>query len=186
MKKNFVAVLGLIAPIFGFCCVFLSISSFPWFNWSKNAISDLGHSTMSGVSPLLNLGFLLTGVLLEIYAVSILMIHKKWSGYFLILTSVGLQLVAVFDEIYGVLHLIVSVFFFVALTIATAIYALERRSNLAVVAFIVIVSSWLFYWGRLYQTGIAVPEMISSSAASLWIMESAFTILRTPLSSEPS
>lgn len=150
----------------------------PWFSWGKNAISDLGHSLRSEASPILNFGLLVTGLMLMFYAISVLRKEAKWSGYFLMLSGFGLQLVATFDEVYVSIHLAVSVYFFVTLATATLLYVFERLSSLAATAFIVILTSWLLYWGRVYNTGIAVPEIISSVAASSWIMNSAFNSLR--------
>lgn len=184
MKKDLMAILGLISPIFGFICVLISVMASPWFSWSTNAISDLGHSLRSEVSPILNFGLLVTGLMLMLYALLILKKEAKWSSCFLILACFGLQLVATFDEVYESIHIVVSIYFFVTLTIATAMYAFERRSGLAATAFIVTLASWLLYWGRVYNTGIAVPEMISLVAASSWIMNSALNFLRDIPSNE--
>jgi hypothetical membrane protein len=184
MKRDLMAILGVISPVFGFICVLISVAASPWFSWNTNAISDLGHSLKSEVSPILNSGLLITGLMLLLYAFSILKREAKWSSCFLMLAGFGLQLVATFNEVYETIHLVVSIYFFVTLTIATVLYAFERRSGLAMTAFTVILASWLLYWGRVFNTGIAVPEIISSAAASSWIVNSALNFLRADYSNE--
>jgi hypothetical membrane protein len=84
-----------------------------------------------------------------------------------------LELVAVFDEVYGFLHFVVSILFFVSVGFATLVYAVERKSRLAAVGFMIGLFAWVFYWAEIYRAGVAVPETISSVAVMPWIISSA-------------
>lgn len=178
LNERFCALLGLVAPIFGHICVIISIVLSPWFGWEKNAISDLGHATGSEVAPILNFGLLFTGILLIIYALTTLRKYAKWTSYCLAVSGFLLQLVAMFDEVYVSLHLTVSILFFISLALMSILYALEGKSYAAATAFMVIFISWALFLMRIYASGLAVPEIISSIAVSSWIIHSALKILR--------
>jgi len=146
--------------------------SAPWFSWSKNALSDLGYA-LRETAVTFNFGLAISGLTVAIYSITSLIDRARFSAILLTTTSFTLQLIAVFDEIYGQIHTAVSTVFFTLLLISTLIYAIEKRSRLAGASFIIGLSAWLLYWMEAYKTGVAVPEMISSSAAALWIIKSA-------------
>jgi hypothetical membrane protein len=92
------------------------------------------------------------------------------------MTAFALQLVSVFDEVYGQLHGTVSVIFFVFLILSCLVYAAEKRSILGALSFMIGLSVWILYGGRILQAGIAVPEIISVVAATSWVIISALKI----------
>lgn len=95
-----------------------------------------------------------------------------------------LQLVATFDEIYGYLHFLVSILFFLSLGVSSILYVVEKRSIIAAIAFIVGFLSWTLYWTGILNTGIAVPEALSFIAVASWIIQSALeNALEKPLTS---
>jgi len=94
----------------------------------------------------------------------------------LVISAFAFQLIAVFDEVYGPLHLVVSILFFVSLSFTSLLYAVERKSRSAGAAFTIGLVSWIFYWAKIYSVGIAVPEIISSAAVLFWIIPSALRI----------
>ena len=151
--------------------------SAPWFNWSKNALSDLGYALKRETAVTFNFGLAISGLAVAIYSATSLMDRARYSAILLTVTSFTLQLIAVFDEIYGQIHTAVSTVFFTLLLISTLIYAIEKKSRLAGASFTIGLSAWLLYWMKAYRAGVAVPEMISSSAAALWIIKSAIEIL---------
>jgi len=107
------------------------------------------------------------------------MSRAKYAGLCLAASAFSLQLVAVFDEVYGRPHTLVSVAFFVLLLLSSLVYAAEERSMLAGASFLIGLSAWMFYWMGLYGGGIAIPEMISATAATSWVILSALeTLLR--------
>jgi len=161
MNQKAYAQLGVLAPLIGYACVVISILLSPWFRWETNALSDLGHSVNSGVAPIYNGGLLLTGNLLVLYSVGALSRHAKRTSYFLTISAFALQLLATFDEVYGLPHLLASVFFFVSLIPAQLSYALEKRSLLAALGLAVGSVSWAFFLARTFSVGLAVPETVS-------------------------
>ena len=165
---------GILGLLVLYVCIFTSIALSPWFSWSKNALSDLGHSVKSIVAPIFNLGLVIGGFLIYQYSISILKHSKMITYYFLALSAFLLILIGVFDEVYGVLHFIVSVAFFVTALSATLIYAYERKSEVAVVAFIIGVCSWAIYGLKFFEIGISVPEILSVFAVTSWIVEDMY------------
>lgn len=115
MNERICVLFGVIGPLLAFVSIGVSIALSPWFSWERDALSDLGHAVESGVAPIFNFGLLLAGFFLTIYAVKVLKVHARWTGYSLLISAFALQLVAVFDEVYGLLHLVVSILFFVSL-----------------------------------------------------------------------
>lgn len=178
MNERVYALFGVIGPLLAYVSIGISIALSPWFSWERSALSDLGHAVNSGIAPIFNFGLLLTGFFLTIYAVKVQKRYARWTGYSLVISAFTLQLIAVFDEVYGFLHLVVSILFFVSLGITSLLYAVERKSYSATAAFTVGLISWVFYWTEIYSTGIAVPETISSAAVLLWIIPSALKIYR--------
>ncbi|RLI10967.1 hypothetical protein DRO35_05795 [Candidatus Bathyarchaeota archaeon] len=150
-----------------------SMLSAPWFSWSRSALSNLGYALKRETAVTFNFGLAISGLTVAIYSVTSLMDRARFSAIFLSATSFTLQLIAVFDEIYGQIHMAVSTVFFTPLLISTLIYAIEKRSRLAGASFMIGLSAWRLYWTEAYKAGVAAPEMISSSAAALWIIKSA-------------
>ena len=175
-EKGF-ALFGVVGPLVAYVFIGLSIMLSPWFDWRSNALSDLGHSVKSGVAPIFNFGLLLAGFLVTVYSINTLRNYVKYTSYCLLISAFTLLLIAVFDEVYGLLHLIVSVLFFIWLGLASIAYAVERKSILASVAFIIGLGSWMLFWAGIYGGGIAIPETISSVVVTIWVMSSAFKIL---------
>ena len=176
MNKEICALLGAVGPLIAYVSIGVSIALSPWFSWERNALSDLGHAVTSQVAPIFNFGLLLTGFIIMIYAVSVLRRYARWTSYSMVISAFMLQLVAVFDEVYGLLHFVVSVLFFVSLGSTTIMYAVERRSSLAVTGFIIGLLTWVFYWAKIYSGGIAVPETISTVAVIPWVVSSALKV----------
>jgi hypothetical membrane protein len=173
-KKS--ALMGVIAPLVGYVFIAVTIANAPWFSWQNNALSDLGHARNSAVAPLFNLGLFLTGSLLLIYAVTVFHKYAAVTSWFLSFTSISLQLVSTFDEVYKSLHYVVSVLFFVLLGCTSIVYVLEKKSSLAAIGFVIGLASWVLYGTETYTAGISVPETISSLAVIPWIMHSAFKL----------
>lgn len=128
------------------------------------------------MAPLYNFGLLMAGFFTGIYAVAGLRGYAKLTSYALLISSFTLQLVATFDEVHG--FLIPLYLFFVSLGVASILYAVEKRSLLAAVAFIVGLLSWVFPWMEIYVAGVAVPETISSLVTVLWVISSAVKVYR--------
>ncbi len=179
MNNRKYALFGVFGPLTAYASIATSIILSPWFSWWRNALSDLGHA-QSSTAPLYNFGLMLAGFFIIVYSLTAFANHAKNTSYFLLLSALILQLVATFDEVYGLLHFLVSVLLFVSFGLASIVYVVERKSVLALGAFVVGVASWVLYWAGVYSAGIAVPETISSVATSAWVMLSAVRALQSP------
>lgn len=176
MNERNYALFGLLGPSTAILFILIAIFFSPWFSWWNNALSDLGHSVQSVVAAWFNFGLLLSGFFMILYPIMIFRRQAKYTSYFLVVAGVSLQLIATFDEVYGSLHFLVSVLFFAALGFASTSYAVEKKSVLALVALVIGSASWILYGTEIIDTGIAVPEAISSVATFMWIMLSALEI----------
>jgi len=91
------------------------------------------------------------------------------SGYFLIL-------IAVFDEVYGWIHYLVSIAFFLSLALGALFYMYTYRSLKAVLALIVGVLVWILYFMGMIKCGVAVPEKVSILVTLIWYVELLFKV----------
>jgi hypothetical membrane protein len=180
MNERFWALFGLVGPLVAYVFIGVSIASTPWFSWWNNALSDLGHTLRGESAVYFNFGLLLTGLLTMIYTMMVFWKYAKYTSLFLFATAFALQLVAVFTEVYGQLHLTVSIVFFVFLILSSLVFAVEKKSVLGALSFVFGLSTWILFWGKIYQAGVAVPEIISATAAMSWIILSAVKILLKP------
>jgi hypothetical membrane protein len=179
MNNKYWALFGVAGPLVAYTFIAISIASVPWFSWSHNALSDLGHAVHSGSAPYFNFGLLLAGSLITVFTATVFRKHAKYTSPFLMMTAFALQLVAVFDEVYGQLHGTVSVIFFVFLILSCLVYAIEKRSIFGALSFVIGLGAWILFGGRIIQAGIAVPEIISVVAATSWVILSALKIYFT-------
>ncbi len=173
MDEKYWALFGLVGPLMAYVFIGVSIALSPWFSWWSNALSDLGHAVRSESAAYYNFGLLLTGLFITVYVVTAFWKYAKYTSLFLLTTAFSLQLVAVFDEVYGRLHWIVSVIFFVFMILSCLAYAVEKKSTLGILSFTIGLSSWVLFWADIYKAGVAVPEMISATAAMSWVVLSA-------------
>jgi len=87
---------------------------------------------------------------------------NKVMSVLLIFTGVSLNLVAVFDEVYGIIHFIVSALFFISLLILLSTYAyVFKEYVLPISAIVVGVISWALHFIYRIPKGAAIPELIS-------------------------
>lgn len=179
MNDKYWALFGVAGPLVAYVFIGISIALVPWFSWWNNALSDLGHAVHSGSAPYFNFGLLLAGSLIAVFTVTVFWKHAKYTSPFLLMTAFALQLVAAFDEVYGQLHGTVSVIFFVFLILSCLVYAIEKRSILGALSFVIGLGAWILFGGRIIQAGIAVPEIISVVAATSWVILSALKIYFT-------
>jgi len=176
MSERTYALFGVVGPLVAYFFIGLSIILSPWFSWSTDALSDLGHSVKSDAASLYNFGLLLAGFLLVIYSMTAFREHAKYTSRCLLVSALMLESVATFDEAYGSLHVVVSTLFFVSLGFSSMIYAVERKSVLVFLAFLIGLGSWILWWAGIYSAGVAVPETISSVVTVLWVVSSAIKI----------
>ena len=176
MKAKIYTLFGIIGPLLAYLSIGVSISGSPWFSWYKNALSDLGHSVKSEVAPIFNGGLMIAGFMIVIYAITTFRIYAKYSSYFMVSSAFFLQLVATFDEVYGPLHTLISILFFISIGMVSISYAIEKKSVFSVIIFILSLFSWLLYGVQKNVVGIALPEIIASLAVTLLLFTSAIRL----------
>jgi hypothetical membrane protein len=175
LEKRVYALFGVVGPMMVYLSIIASIILSPWFNWENNALSDLGHSINSNVAPIFNLGLLLAGFFLLIYATTVFREHARYSSVCLLISTFLVQLLATFNEVYGSLHYVVAVPHFVMLSLTSVVYTIEKRSMIALTTFLVVLAAWTLYTLKIFNISIAVPETISKIVVA-WIMVSAVKI----------
>ena len=175
MEERVYALFGVFGPLLVYVSILLSLVLSPWFSWESNALSDLGHAVTRDAAPIFNLGLLLAGFLMMIYALTVFQKHAKYSSFCLLVSTFLVQLLAAFNEAYGSLHYALAVPHFVMLSLTSIGYTVEKRSAVALTTFIIVMFSWLVYGLDIFNIGIAVPETVSKLVLA-WIMYSAIKI----------
>ncbi len=188
-KQTIGAVSGIVAPIITFSFILIAIQTSPQFNWTNNALSDLGV-TPGLTAPLFNFGLAAGGLLGFLFATFGLSnyLGKHWVGKIGVavfaVATFDLILIGVFNESFSPTHFLVSVTFFVtvpiALFIITGTFALRHQAKMALFTFLIAFSAaspWILYFTINYVLGKAIPEIISGLAGALWIIVLATKIL---------
>ncbi|MEM1514606.1 MAG: DUF998 domain-containing protein [Candidatus Bathyarchaeia archaeon] len=129
-----------------YICIVLSINLLQSFSWYTSALSDLGHAQNSNVAPIFNLGLLVSGFLVALYSAKSLINYAKYISISLLFSALMLQAVTTFNEIYGRIHLIVSILFFISAGATCIIYSVERRFILAALSFLAGLLAWMLWW----------------------------------------
>ena len=185
------AAAGIAAPIVGFTCILVAIASYPAFNWTGNALSDLG--IISGVTgPLFNFGLLATGLLTFTFAALGLFSYLKasWAGKigsaFFAATAIALMAIGVFNESFSPTHYAVSVAFFalapISLFIITAALWLAHKKGAAVFTVLTGVAAalpWLLLFAFNYVPNVAIPEFATGLAVSAWTIVLSVKMLKS-------
>jgi hypothetical membrane protein len=169
---------GILSPIIALTCILLSISSYPGFSWTDNALSDLG--VQGGVTaPLFNYGLIISGVLALIFATGLFKFFTsvgagRMSALILTAATAALVSIGIFTENAGPVHYYVSVGFFMLFSLSafTLAVALIRTRMMKLGLFTLIVAliasvPWVLQFFSPYVPNVAIPEAISATAASL-------------------
>ena len=198
MKANgairFAGLIGIVASLFGLCSVlaatFLAGST---FSWNRNALSDIGVSTVSVAANVFNISLTLTGVLNFVFALGFTKAKAKnalfyLGGILLMLGGISLSLVGVFTEAYGRLHFYVSASYFSLFSLAIMLNGFAFRKagratmgNISIlaglIAAFVILSGAAAEWHIWLGLGFAVPEIISSIMFAAWTIWTSLDLL---------
>jgi len=152
----------------------LSIALSPWFNVFNNALSDLGHVRRGIVAIIFNSGLHITGLLLIIHGLVYLRRVFPYTGPALCVNGYFMQLVALLNEVYGGVHYLISIAFFVSVAVTMSIYIAERRSLTTLTVLIIGVLSWVIHF-LIDSSGTAIPELVSVAAMIVWYIELNYT-----------
>lgn len=148
-----------------FLAIAVAALMYPGYSLYYNALSDLGHATRSPSAPIFNLGLTVASFLLVIQSIAFLWEKDRVLSGALISTAFFLQLVAVYDEVYGVrfghLHFIVSALFFLAMITFLFLYSVRRRKAWAAIAAVAAIAVWVIHFVAGVPPGAAIPELVS-------------------------
>jgi len=195
---RFAGLVGIVASLFGLCSVlaatFLAGNT---FSWNKNALSDIGVSTVSLAAGVFNVSLIITGILNFVFALGFTKADAKNSlfylgGLLLILGGISLSLVGVFTEAYGSRHFYVSAGYFGLFSLAIIMngFAFRRagramRGNISIltglIAALVMLSGTIAEWHTWFSLGFAVPEFVASLIFSAWTIWMGIDMLQVHL-----
>jgi hypothetical membrane protein len=164
---------GIIAPLFGFMIIAMSIWLSPWFSWTGNALSDLGAEGFESI--VFNSGLAMTAALLMMFSAGLLEMTKgditgQIGGAIHFLSTLLLVGIGVLNITIEPWHYYVSIGFFAAMPLSVFFigwfcYRKKMRfytliawgsATLAIVI-------WLLPW-----TAVAIPEALSVAYISIW------------------
>ncbi len=161
LRPNIFIALGVVGLILPLLFIGVAIAYSPWFNIANNALSDLGHAVRSNIASIFNFGLCLGGFIVGAHAVYYILPTDRLFGSLLTLSGFNLVLIAVFDEVYGMLHFIVSVTFFIMLAAFLIVYSIRFKSIAAMVAVVASLVMWVLHFSYSIPKGAAIPELIS-------------------------
>jgi hypothetical membrane protein len=189
--QKFGAACGLAAPILAFSCISIAIASYSAFNWTNNALSDLGVQ-MGITGPVFNFGLIGAGVLGFLFATLGLFnffrdsLVGKAGALAFAAATVALIAIGIFNEHFRPTHYIVSVAFFailpLGLWVITAALYLRHQTKLAsftLLSSFVAAAPWILYFTLHYVPNVAIPETISGLTGSIWLITTSYKVLKT-------
>jgi len=157
----------VLTPLF---TITLSIALSPWFDIFNNALSDLGHARRGVVAIIFNSGLHITGLLLIIHGLIYLRRVFPFTGPALCVNGYFMQLVALLNEVYGGVHYLISIAFFISVAITMSIYIVEGRSLTTLTVLFIGVLSWVIHF-LINSPGTAIPELVSVAGMIIWYVE---------------
>jgi hypothetical membrane protein len=164
---------GIVAPLFGFMIIAMSIWLSPWFSWTGNALSDLGAEGFESV--VFNSGLAMTAALLMMFSAGLLEMTKGdiigQIGGAIHLLSAGLLIgIGVLNITIEPWHYYVSIGFFAAMPLSAAFIGLfcyrKKMRFYSLIAWgsaTLAVVIWLLPW-----SSVAIPEALSAAYISVW------------------
>jgi len=169
--------LGIVGVVIPLVFIGVAILYSPWFDVANNALSDLGHAMRSSAASIFNLGLCLGGFIVGTHAVYYMIDVDKLFGLLLTSSGFNLILIAVFDEVYGTLHFIVSVIFFLMLAVFLVVYSIRFKSVTAIAAVIISLVIWFLHFVCDIPKGAAIPELVSIAVFITYYIK-LLTVLR--------
>lgn len=165
---------GILIPVVVFACIGLALVQAPWFEWSHNALSDLG--VRENIAALFNNGIILGGIFAFIFSIGLAKIlSKKIGAYTLAISALALVGVGLFPETLFTLHYLVSAAFFIFLLISLFIIGItikrdQFEQNMGIIALIFALFAVVSPVFLPFLNGIAIPEALACFPALVWCM----------------
>lgn len=165
--------LGPGAMMLLFLSVAAALSLSPWFDFSQDALSDLGVS--GGLAEaVFNYGLIVSGMVLFGYSALSLRMQARKVSYAMCSAGIFLSLVGAVSLRYYEAHFAVSAGLFLSLILASVLYFREKGERIALLG-IIGCFSWVLY--VLDITGAAVPEIVTWLGVVPWIALSSRSVL---------
>jgi hypothetical membrane protein len=130
-EPKIAACFGALAPICAFLAIGISVALSPWFSWTNHTISDLG---VSEVAYIFNLGLILTGIFLLIFAIAYIRIerHSRLGlaatiGLFFL--GIGAMGIGVFSEAFIEMHILFAIICFGSLILSSILFSIRYALN---------------------------------------------------------
>ena len=177
--------IGFIGPIVSFICILVSIAILPGFDWSSNALSDLGSWFRTDLGELqivsaaiFNGGLIITGFMILYFIIWLVKqigdTPSKVALLFFAGTAILLAGVGIFSVDYPLGHIWTAVPFFFSIPIALALTGVVwiRLSEMRVLGSIAIFLSFislLIMFQPWIDLSIAVFERLESLVAMGWL-----------------
>jgi hypothetical membrane protein len=168
---------GIISSILPLIMILASTVLEKTFSWNKDALSDIGVSSLGW---LFNSALVAGGLLILLFAVGL----KKYLGktrwlkvgvFLIIVSSISLALVGVFTENYSIIHGLVALGYLLLVPFGVICIGWGEKSNefgkisllLGITALLVIFGLPIITFVANLQIGFAVPEFIESLVVSI-------------------
>ncbi len=177
-KYHYMALFGIIGPVFAIAMIIIDVFISPWFAWSRNALSDLG---VHRYGYLFDTGLIVEGIFNILFVISLKSIKiKNYIAYALIISGIALLLVGVFNEDHPPFHLIFALIYFVLFPVSIIIFSVIFRIRSAVLGYtgislavislvdIIIGIGFVFHYVNIKGVGLAVPEFIEAVLLGAW------------------
>ncbi|HYA22058.1 MAG TPA: DUF998 domain-containing protein [Thermoproteota archaeon] len=172
-------ILGVLGAIIAYPFIAASIVLSPWFDFTNNALSDLGNAALHGSTAwIFNSGLIIAGVMTACFAILISVQHRslKYLGWSIPSAAAGvdLALVGVFSENTGSIHFVVSVILFSLMAVIMLTYSYcswplgsPKVGAISLAFGIAIPVIWFIGWP---WHGVAIQETLSCLMTSAWIL----------------
>ncbi len=180
---KFSGICGIGLPIVFIAALVLSLQHAPWFSWTDNAISDLGRSEFGLV--FFNYILISLGILLLIFSFGLYYSLKKERAGPIIFALSSLYFIGVgIFPLPDPSHVDISGLFFIAFPLGFLILGLYMYKqaapfikNMGIYAFIIAGIAGCSPIFLLFNSGIAIPEVIILIPGFFWCMRYGLHIL---------
>ena len=184
MEPEKAAFCGIVGPFYAFMSIMIailvSLSPPYWFTWTGNALSDLGHPLLHPVSALIfDSGLVIGGIITIFFTLGLMSWFRKnilaFAGtVILLVATVALICVGLFNETFSPWHFIFSVTLFASMALSLLVIGAAMAINKSTRWFgiftlllgVIAASPWLLMtWQH-----AAIPETISALTAYAWVL----------------
>jgi len=181
---------GIATPFTAFSCILAAIALWPHFNWTSNALSDLGVQ-WGLTATLFDGGLVVSGLLCMVFALGLWFFSStkllgKLATCLFFLACVAIVAIGVFNETFSPTHYVVSVMLFVMMPVSLLVFVgafwLEGKHKLSVFTLATGLAAafpWLLQFTIHYVSNVAIPEFVSVLVVAPWAIELGILMLKS-------